>query len=360
MTAGILEFLEAEPKAAHAARAEGRARIVAVDVGYGYTKALSDAGGRACFPSVAAPDGEDALGVAGFFGGAPGHSVAVRPPEGPAGRWLVGEAARASFFASGFLGAEKPAELHDVLLLAACRLAGAGGEGPLPGQTPVLAAGLPLAFYRAQKDALRDRLSRLAAWVSADGGPERWISFARVVVLPQGAGVAFAEDDLPDGGFAGILDLGHFTADYLLIDLEAGRPVPEACGSLEVGCHLIGKAVARAFQARTGEPLPQRMESYVLRLAREGRPVQHRGRDLDLSEEFRAAAEEAARTAARQVLSAWADWAKFLGVTLLAGGGALLLKDALLRAFPNARVAADPVFANARGYLRMAARIAAG
>lgn len=349
MSVTVLE----KPAPAPAPRTGQRARAVSVDVGYGYTKAVSDVGARACFPSVAAPDGRDILGLAGFFGSVPEHSVTVRAVDGPAKSYLVGEAAQASFFASGFLGAEKPAEVHDLLVLAAAYLVGAGGTGPLPGQTPVLAVGLPLAFYRAQKDAVRERLSRLAAWVSVDGGPERYLSFGRVAVFPQGAGVAFAEDDLPGSGFAGIVDVGQYTTDYLLVDLEAGRPVAEASGSLEVGCHLAVKAVARAFQARTGEPLPQRMEGYVLRLLQQGSPVHYRGRELDLSTEYLTAAREAAETVARQVLSAWADWAKFLSVTLLAGGGALVMRDVLMRAFPNARVVDDPIYANAKGYLRM-------
>ena len=331
-------------------------KVIACDVGYGFVKAVSDTGKRVTFPSLVAPDRGDSLGVGDLFGRPPGHTVSLRPPGGGAESYLVGEAARASFLASGFLGAEKPAEMHDVLLLAACYLAGAGSEGHLPGQVPRLAVGLPLALYRPQRDALRERLSRLAAWASVDGGPERYFSFREVRVYPQGVGVVFAQDGLPGHGFAGVVDVGHLTVDYLLVDLEAGRPVPEASGSLEVGCHLLAKEVARAFREAAGEPLPHRLEGYVLRAAAEGRPVGYRGRELDLSRAYREAAAEVAAAVSKQVLSAWADWAKFITLTLLAGGGALALGAELARSLPSARVVDDPAFANALGFLRMASR----
>lgn len=59
---------------------------IAVDVGYGLTKALSSSGLMACFPSAAAP--ADLL--AGAFGGQVGYRVSLRGVEGPAVENLVG------------------------------------------------------------------------------------------------------------------------------------------------------------------------------------------------------------------------------------------------------------------------------
>ena len=69
-------------------------RVLSVDVGYGYTKAVAASGRRAIFPSVVAPDSGDVLGLGGVFGGqAPGHRVRVRLVAGEARSYLVGEAA---------------------------------------------------------------------------------------------------------------------------------------------------------------------------------------------------------------------------------------------------------------------------
>ncbi|NHM25977.1 ParM/StbA family protein [Desulfofundulus sp. TPOSR] len=326
--------------------------MMGVDVGYGFVKAVSLTGQKVCFPSLAAPAGVD-LDL-GFGGPAPGYKVTVRRVNGQAESYLVGEAAQGSFLASGFLGAEKPAELHDLLLLTAAYLVGAGTTGFPPVQVD-LAVGLPLAFYRAQKDVLKTRLEALAAWVSVDSGSERYISFRRVMVVPQGAGVVFAQG-LPKGrGFAGVIDIGQYTTDFLLVDLRTGRPVVEASGSVEAGCHLVGQRVAQAYLAKTGRPLPPRMERRILDDLAEGGKVVFRGRELDLSTEYREAVDDTAEAVARQVLSAWRDFTDSVAVTYLAGGGALLLGERLARAFPNPVLVGDPVFANALGYLRMVA-----
>jgi len=278
--------------------------------------------------------------------------VRVRFLDGRKGEFLVGEAAQGSFLASGFLGAEKPADLHDLLLLTACALAGVGGKGPFPGQCD-LAVGLPLAFYKAQREALKARLEGLAAWVSVNGGEEQYISFRRVLVVPQGAGVVFAQG-LPRGrGFAGVVDVGQYTTDFLLVDLRTLNPVVEACGSVEAGCHLVAQRVGQAYLSKTGRPLPPRMERFVLDAAREGQPVPFRGREIDLTPDFDAALREVATTVSRQVLSAWRDIADMITVTCLAGGGVLLLGEHLAKAFPNPVLVKEPVFANVLGYLRM-------
>lgn len=328
--------------------------MLAIDVGYGYTKAVSGVGAKVCFPSVVAPGGQDALGISNLFGNSgPGHAVSVRGLNESVARHLVGEAARESYAASGFLGAEKPAEMHDTLLLTAAYLAGGGDAKPVPERADSLVVGLPLAFYRVQRQAVQERLEQLVAHVSVDGGEERRFSFGKVLVVPQGAGVVFAQG-LPNGrGFAGVVDVGQYTTDYLLVNLETRKPLPEACGSLEVGCHLVAKAVGQAVLAKTGYPLPQRMEGHVLRHIQKTGRITFRGRELDFAKEYEAAVRDVAAVIARQVLSAWADMAGFVAATYLAGGGSLLMRENLLQAFPNAALVADPVFANALGYFAM-------
>lgn len=340
-------------KAAPAAPTEDRARAVAADVGYGYVKAVADTGTRACFPSVVAPAAADPLG--GVLGNGAGYRVRVRALDGRGRDVLVGEAALRSLHAQSFLGKDKPADLHDLFVLAAARLVGAGGSGPLPGQT-ALALGLPLSFYRSQKAALIERLQTLQTWVSVDGGPEAYLSFGPIAVFPQGAGAALACPELlPEKGLAAVVDVGQYTTDYLLFEMRNGQPVPvtEACGSLEAGVHLVMKDLGTAFEAEAGAPLPARMQQHVLEAAREGQPVAHFGREIDLSAAYRESVVQAARLIARQVASRWADWTGFIRATILCGGGVLLLGEELAAGLPNAIVVPDPVFANAEGFLKM-------
>lgn len=325
---------------------------LAVDVGYGATKALSSASPRVLIPSAACPAPPDLL--AGALGGpGPGHRVGLRRIGGPREEYLVGEAALVSLRGETTLRREKPPELHDTLLLTTAYLAGAGGVGSYPGaHAPALAVGLPLAFYRGQKNALRRRLEGLGAWVSVDGGEERWITFSRVVVVPQGAGVVLAHPELEDGLY-GVVDVGEYTSDYLLLTVRDGVPSPvlEGCGSAEAGAYLVKQAVAQAFQTAAGEPLPPPELPRVTEAALAGRPVGFRGRELDLAPAAARAVQDAARLIASRVLGSWGPRAEFTGRVFLAGGGALLFGQELAAYFPQAETVEDPIFANCRGYL---------
>lgn len=315
---------------------------LAVDVGYGYVKALSDGGRRTSFPSVCSPAPADL--APGVFGALP-HRVEVFR-GGKAERYLVGEAALRSRAAAVTLAREKPPEVHDTLLLAAAYLAGAG-------RGTALAVGLPLAYYRAQRHSLAVRLSGLSAEVSVDGGLPREIDFTGGVrVVPQGAGVVLAEPRLADG-MVGVVDVGHHTTDYLLVEVRDGQPLPllDYCGSVEAGAHLVAAAVAREFSARTGAPLDIAEAIQVTEWLRQGQPVTYDGRPLDLASAYQSACREVGRLVAQRVLAAWGGRARLAREILLAGGGALLLEGALRAELPQARLVADPLYANARGYL---------
>ncbi len=326
--------------------------MIAIDVGYSDTKACSLSGHRISIPSVVAPLAADPLG--GVLGNGVGYKVHIRRLTGTTEEKLIGEAAAASFFGTSFLGKDKPADMHDLLVLTAAYLVGAGGTGMMPGQVD-LAVGLPLAYYKTQRDALKARLAGLSAWVRVNGGEERYISFGNVLVAPQGAAAVFAFENLTKAGYVVVVDIGRGTTDYVLLFITDGvpRPVAEASGSLEIGCHLVLKALAHEFQAKTGAPLPQRMERQVLARVREGEPVSFGGKKIDLSDAFRKATVETSRAISRQVLSALGDFANFVEAVYLIGGGPLLLGSELTKAFPTATIASDPVFANANGYLKM-------
>lgn len=55
----------------------------------------------------------------------------------------------------------------------------------------------------------------------------------------------------------------------------------EACGSAEIGVHLAARAVASAFRAATGAPLPSWAERGALEKAAWGEPVRFGGQAVD-------------------------------------------------------------------------------
>jgi plasmid segregation protein ParM len=230
---------------------------IGIDIGYGFVKAVSSTGGKVSFPSMVTPCGHDPLDGA-IKGKGSGYKVRITT-NGRKDDILVGEAAAHSLSAQGFVAQqEKPAQLHDTLLLTAAYLQGACENLMLNGNAR-LAVGLPLSFYRSQKSALKERLKRLEACLSADNGPERLISFSRVSVFPQGAGALVSTGKaLPKSGLVGLIDIGTYTSDFLLFDMRDGAPVPipDACGSMEIGLYPAYRLIAAEFEKQAGATLP--------------------------------------------------------------------------------------------------------
>ena len=325
-------------------------RAVSVDVGYGYTKAAAASGKRARFPSVIAPVAEDVLG--GVLSDGLGHRVRVRHLGSDPEEKFVGEAAARSMAAVATFSRQKPQEMHDMLVLTAAYLTGMGVTGGEFGQVD-LAVGLPLAYYQSQKDALANRMRETFAWVSVDGGEERYISFGKVLVLPQGAGAVAAYPELlPDAGLVGVVDVGQYTTDYLFLEKmprqAQPRPILECCGSAEVGVRLVHRAAAQAFQAKAGAPLPVEMWEQAV----QARTVVFDGRAIDLADAVEKALADAAQAISQRVIGAWGNRASFVRAVLLVGGGSLLLREHLERCLTCVTVPEDPVFANAVGFLR--------
>jgi len=290
----------------------------------------------------------------GVFGGTIGHKVRIEKVSGEVIEKLVGEAARRSMSALSTLSREKPAEIRDVLVLTAAYLCGAGTTNRSDPAQVDLAVGLPLAWYKSQKNALKQRLESLSATVSVDDSQPRYISIGRVTVFPQGAGVVlFDGSRFPKTGWVGIIDVGGYTTDFMLMEMVNGQPVPDMdfCGSVEAGAQLLDRAVVAEFQKQVGEPLPPEMVPSVLDKVLAGQPIKYFGKEIRLSAEVTRAKRETASLIAQKVLSVWANRAGHVEMTLLAGGGALLFRDEFMGLLPCPVMSNDPVYANALGYL---------
>jgi len=323
--------------------------LIAVDVGYGYVKALTSLipSKRLSFPSLYAPDSGDKLGVEKFFRKNVGYKVRISGSNPK--RYLVGELATTSELMTSVIGPDKPLEVHDLFLLTAVYLMSVSNNPVVD-----LAIGLPLSYYRNQAEPLLQHLLSLNATVSVDDGPEREISFGRVVIVPQGVGVVVAEG-LPDGnGYAGIIDIGQYTTDFLLMDLKTMLPLMDASGSIPRGLYLIEKYMADAYLEATGETLNPQLVSSLLQSKG---LITYEGSTLDLSNKYREARKAVSETIAREVLNVWANYRKNMKVTYIAGGGALLLGDLLEKHFPSPSIVEDPVFANARGFMTLALNV---
>jgi plasmid segregation protein ParM len=314
-------------------------------------KGLSGDGRRVQFRSVLAPTREE--GFDGFFSGeGPGYRVAIRFPDGERRNWLVGEQALQSPMATMSLSYRKPQGIHDALLLTAARLlADYSGFGEI-----TLAAGVPLAIYLKDKEVLKRRLLGLSAIVGVDNQEERQIAFTRVEVYPQGAGVVLASmaaGSLPDG-LTGVVDIGEYTTDILLIDVRGGRPIllsEEYRTSLTSGVYLVTRSIMSEFRRQTGVPLELAESAAVTWKALNGQVIVYNGRGYNLSDAASMAVREAGILISRGIANTWGSKVGFLENVLLAGGGSLIFEKVLAGTLPSVRVVEDPIYANATGYL---------
>lgn len=329
--------------------------LISVDIGYGFTKAVADTGYKVSFPSVAAPAHVDQFN--GIFDNNIGHKVNMYM-LGSLQEKFIGDLALNSTAAQNFVARhEKPADIHDLLLLSAVYLCGAGSFSEINKQEIDLVVGLPLSFYRGQKDTLRRRLSKLSAWVSVDEKERKYISFNKVMVFPQGAGALVSlGDTLPRSGMIGLIDIGTYTTDFMLFEIKSGMPIPmpDACGSVEAGIYLAQRSLAEEFEKQADSPLPQRMYQRTMELVREGKSISFGGRNIDLIPGWEQAQKEIAETISSQVMALWGDRTGFLDMTVFAGGGSIWFGEIIENAFSNPMYARDGVFANATGYLGMA------
>lgn len=317
--------------------------LVSIDVGYSQVKAMAENGSKILFPSVKASVVNDP--TAGMYINL-GHRVKIKTFN-TTREELVGESALRSLTATTTLSRVKSEDIHDLFILTAAYLCGASGFTNL-------AVGLPLAYYRFQKNELKQRLQKINAHVSVDGGQERYITISSVHVFPQGVGVLLSVL-LSDGlalaqtGKIAVIDIGYYTTDYLLFELIDGSPVPipELCGSIDVGIHLAARMISTAYQEKTGALAPK----FLLKELTSGMTIFFNGEPLDLSLELSRALARTAEQITQEVLSIWVKQADNVTQTILAGGGALLLNNYL--SFPNICLPKDPVFANTEGFLSM-------
>jgi plasmid segregation protein ParM len=215
--------------------------IVAVDVGYGYTKGINENLKNVVFPSLIT-SGYDRDMETLFNGGIDDLDnlhVKVNGDE-----YFVGELARRSKLSSITLDNEKT-DHNNMLVLLATAL------GMLGNRNISLVTGLPYEDFKYQKDDLIYALKGKDFDVNYLGGPlsgeRKNILIDDVVVFPQAAGALYASSDMmfiqslaKSGKMVSIVDIGYKTTD--VVTFEAGRSFSlraDVTGTVDVGASDI-------------------------------------------------------------------------------------------------------------------------
>lgn len=324
-------------------------QTVSIDLGFGYVKAISDSK-RILFPSAVAPT--DAQKLDGFK--TVGHMIDLKKPGEIKKRNLaVGELAIKEGRAVQLsLDTQKfNKEISVVLALAAAGLVGAEGQINL-------ALGLPIDIYRDKeyRDSVINTFNRVSSYVRIDGDPERYISFSNINCFPQGVGCIFSMESLPKDGLIGLADVGFYTTDLILFEVNQGKVTP-----LNSYIRSVNLGVSRALQLfidSFAREVPGSSLTLVNAMEIWNRSkVTYRGKAVDIENMVREAKENVAHVITTAINEAWNEKMDFVEQVLLAGGGALELEDAFKNILPLTKIIEDPQYANAAGFYKMAEMI---
>lgn len=249
-------------------------------------------------------------------------------------------------------------QLNRVLVHAALRRAGFGGR------SVKITTGLPVSYYygsngQPNQPLIDAKVANLRKSVVCGDIPMAKILSNTVTTeavasfVDQLMGIdGVQSDDFDELTQAptGVIDVGGKTTDCAVV-LPGMMVDSKRSGSNDVGVLSLMEAVSSRLRTHfeLDTPLlPSRIETAL----RTG-VVKHYGKDQDVSAIVNAEKErltEQVMNAVRAKVGSGAD----LDQVLFVGGGALVLKDQLLKHFPNARVPEKPEFANARGMLKIA------
>lgn len=216
----------------------------------------------------------------------------------------------------------------------------------------LLMVGLPVSTFRNEE--LRNKLK-----VILTGTHElpngRTVIVDRVMVMPQPLG-AFFEYAFEKGMFDTmreqtnlIIDPGFFTFDWLL---SAGlSPIDARSDSVNRGMSAVIKAIAESAKKKEGWTADTGMLTRMLdEHFRDGKPFMVYGTEYNV-DDYIGAGKAVINEAVSALANSVGDGADIQNI-ILAGGGAILYRDAIQDKFPRHKILImdNPVYSNVRGF----------
>lgn len=339
---------------------------ISVDIGFGYTKAVSESGREVTFPSVVGR--KFASSLEGILGGyQEEYVVTLSYPEKAdeeAQSFYVGDAAMTA-------GGNRTWEEHhaknrnlEVLISTAIGLLNENDDEPVQ-----LAVGLPMSVFNAQQSELKKKLSGLNMTCTI-GSETKHLKVESVFVFPQGAGVYYAALHDIDGSIknmelvnkqVAVIDVGYRTTDYLFMAKAKKGLVPRPepfSGSEDIGMNTAHTEIQTAIM----KPLksqPDILDIEKALLWHNGMmPI--KGGEFDLKPYRKTAYEDLANEIISRLKRRWGDDINTLSAIIIGGGGGDALYSHFENSFPAVMKVEKPEYANARGYLAAQALVMKG
>lgn len=328
---------------------------VAIDIGYGFVKAMNEKGVTTRFPSVVAIDRSTKMRNILKFQDED-YTVRIWDTADTAQykSYLVGDAAMVG--GSGIRTWEdKAVENTNLQTLIATAAALLCGDEEID-----LAVGLPLTYYRAQKDEVTELLRQMNVQVAIGEQQAKQVKIRSVYVFPQGAGAYYAACLTIDGEVrnphlvnspVGLIDIGYRTTDILVMakGKKGLMPREDLSGGIDLGM----KHAYHMIQDDVEELVNKTVDFFAIEKAilwDKGKFL-HKGLEISLKEYELAAYEELAQQISAKVKMRWGDELDGLSAVIVAGGGGESLEPYLKLAFPSLIKIENAAFANVEGFL---------
>jgi plasmid segregation protein ParM len=318
--------------------------IVGLDIGYGFTKAVSGQR-RTTERSLVGP----AVTIKYHNElSSNGHGLRL---EADGKRWFLGELARRqSPFTISPRARERDSQLiHTLTRGALYRLGITDG-------TVHLITGLPVAWYPDREHLIEMLMGNHRYTVQ---GTPCEVEIADVRVVPQPFGSYFRVLLSPKGQFTdtdrlarervAILDIGTHTTDYALADTF--DYVEPRSGSIPVAMARVYELVQRAVAERFSLELSLADAEQATRNG----TVTVYGERESLHDVVPGAVDAVAQQILAEATTLWGDGRDLAAVLVTGGGGRALLGQIQAR-YPHARLVPEPQLANAKGFYRYALR----
>lgn len=326
--------------------------VLAVDIGYGYTKAMT-AHSRTLIPSLVGP--AEAIRFESDIIEANGKGIAL---EVDGRGFFVGEQAELqSASASQTLDATRTGSIEQKALFYAA----ASELIKTTTEEVAVVTGLPVGDYDDRnKDALKALLIGEHE-VKRQGKWTRAFRVSNVYTVPQALGSLFAlvldrrgrlvDGDLA-GGRVGVVDIGTLTTNYILVDRL--RYVEVESDSITSGMAEMLQKVAKDLKREYS--LDWGLQLGKVDQAVRARAVEVYGDRVNIAGLVDPHLENLADTIISKARTLWGSGVELKGV-VVTGGGSLELAPYVRKVYPHTRtVGGDPQFANVTGYLRAGLR----
>jgi len=328
---------------------------IAIDIGYGFVKAMNENGDIIRFPSIVALDRSERMRNILKSNGED-YSVSIWPAgELENSRsYLIGDAAMVG--GSGIrTWEEKAVENANLQILIATAASLLGNDDEID-----LVVGLPLTYYRTQKDEVTSLLKKLDVSIIVDGYNRKRVKVNTVYVFPQGAGAYYAACLSINGEVknpqlvnnpVGLIDIGYRTTDILVMSKgkKGLMPREELSGGIDLGMKFAYQIVQSEIEEVVKKPID--LLAIEKAIFWEQSKLLHRGIEYSLSEYVQFANEELANQITAKVKIKWGDEIDSLSAVIIAGGGGEALTPYLRRSFPTMITMERAAFANVEGFL---------